>query len=198
MKRKFKYTRPDGATLSFRTPATQREFVWLQAALVFEELEDVCDWLGENLIDHDYMITPNTKATWDDIVDYILSSSDIYHLTRLIVDAIKVPKEVREDIVTLSYVSASGGCECKVCSEKIKDPTPREMSYCRYGKISQKASAVFSMAVTHIEGNLLESPPFFTDVKQCMDEGRAKAIKEKRKREEEKAEIDKYIMRNQG
>lgn len=191
MKRAVVYTRADGGELALRAPRTQRDYAELQVALVSEDLDGALVWLGEHLLSHTYLIAPETPASWEDLVRYVLTPQDIYRLATAITDAV-TPAGARDDIIRLAYVGASGGCRCMVCVEQVDDPD-HAARFCRYGTISDHAAVIWQLAAPHLDAPLLDAPPYLSLVKSWVDAGRAKAAREKRDRADDKHDVDRVL-----
>lgn len=86
----------------------------------------------------------------DDLFDYALSPDATVALAVTIFNEASLKVAEVEAIRKLVSISASGGCECRICTGQFRDgeaPTEHDLSLCRYGEVSRATSYLVETAV---------------------------------------------------
>lgn len=190
MKSQTQIKLPSGGSLTLTTAQTEREKLSMIKALLYEDWQELRSIIKTALVKHTFVSEDQTPSPWEDLEDYVLTSHTLTFVASELVQAARMPEEDIKELIKLGGITGSGGCECKICKDLVTNPDDRELSFCRYGTIKERAAIIFNITAPHFDSLTLQSPPFMWEVKTAFEKGKREAVKMARRKEQEKREVD--------
>lgn len=195
MRSTITHTTRSSLTLHLRTPRAQAEIVGLELAMLYEDRGEILRFVASCVVEHDGEGEEGEEVDALTALDSLTSPDEQLDLAVMLLDACRPPADHLDDVTALSRIIHSGGCQCRICSGRIKgrDPLPHELSLCRYGETTAHAFALYRLTAPHTSANLLHEHPALTSIATAIRLGESQAADDRRKERERKGEINRML-----
>lgn len=182
---------PGGQALDYTTPRTAREVLDLELLLYTELRSEPTPRAVAEAVQWARAYVSCVEA-YD-----LLSPQQALDVALAIYAAASLPAEVTSQITSATQVTASGGCECRICAGRIRREEARahDRALCRYRDVGEAAEAVLHVAAPLLDGNLLDAPWWVYQARRAVQAGQSAATRERESKAAAKRRADEVLAR---
>lgn len=182
---------PEGLALDYTTPTTAREVLDLELLLYTELRGQPSPRAVAEAVMWARAYVPHVEA-YD-----LLAPQQALDVALAIYETASLTPEVTSQITSATQVTASGGCECRICAGRIRRDEARahDRALCRYRDVGEVAEAVLHVAAPLLDGNLLDAPWWVYQARRAVQAGQSAATRERESKQAAKRRVDELLAR---